>query len=49
MKHNLFPLNRSLQMTLTDNYAAGNTDADESPVDERYCLLTVVVQPTSSR
>ncbi len=27
-------LNPSLQMTLTDDYAAGNTDADKSRVDE---------------
>ena len=31
-------LNPSLQMTLTDDYAAGNADADKSRVDERYRL-----------
>ena len=34
-------------MTLTDDYAAGNTDAHKSPIDERYRLLTIVTaQPT---
>ncbi len=32
-------LNPSLRMTLTDDYAAGNTDAHKSPVDERYAWL----------
>ena len=27
-------------MKLTDDYAAGNTDAHKSPVDERYRLIT---------
>jgi hypothetical protein len=35
-------LNPSLQMTLTDDYAAGNTDAHKSPVDERYRLFSSV-------
>jgi len=26
-------------MKLTDDYAAGNTDAHKSPVDERYRLI----------
>jgi hypothetical protein len=30
--------NPSLQMKLTDDYAAGNGDAHNSPVDERYRL-----------
>jgi hypothetical protein len=32
----ILSLNPSLQMKLTDDYAAGNTDAHKSPVDERY-------------
>jgi hypothetical protein len=35
-------LNPSLQRKLTDDYAAGNTDAHKSPVDERYRLVTTV-------
>ena len=35
------PLNPSLQMKLTDDYAAGNTDAHKSPVAERYGLFFV--------
>src|ERR1035438_2015143 len=34
----ILSLNPSLQMKLTDDYAAGNTDAHKSPVDERYGL-----------
>jgi hypothetical protein len=30
-------------MKLTDDYAAGNTDAHKSPVDERYRLITTVI------
>jgi hypothetical protein len=33
----LFPM-PSLQMRLTDDYSARNTDAHKSPVDERYGL-----------
>jgi hypothetical protein len=29
-------------MKLTDDYAAGNTDAHKSPVDERYRLFTSI-------
>ena len=36
----ILSLNPSLQMKLTDDYAAGNTDAHKSPVDERYRLFT---------
>ena len=36
----ILSLNPSLQMKLTDDYAAGNTDAHKSPVDERYRLIT---------
>jgi hypothetical protein len=36
----ILSLNPSLQMKLTDNYAAGNTDAHKSPVDERYRLFS---------
>ena len=32
----ILSLNPSLQMKLTDDYAAGNTDGHKSPVDERY-------------
>lgn len=32
-------LSPSLQMKLTDDYAAGNPDAHKSPVDERYRLF----------
>ena len=32
-------LNPSLQMTLTDDYTAGKTDADKSRVDECYRLI----------
>jgi hypothetical protein len=49
----ILSLNPSLQMKLTDDYAAGNTDAHKSPVDERYGLLTtvtlVIVLPESLR
>ena len=38
----ILSLNPSLQMKLTDDYAAGNTDAHKSPVDERYRLFTTV-------
>ena len=38
----ILSLNPSLQMKLTDDYAAGNTDAHKSPVDERYGLVTTV-------
>ncbi len=34
----ILSLNPSLEMKLTDDYAAGNTDAHKSPVDERYRL-----------
>jgi hypothetical protein len=34
----ILSLNLSLRMKLTDDYAAGNTDAHRSPVDERYRL-----------
>jgi hypothetical protein len=34
----ILSLNPSLQMKLTDDYAAGNTDAHKSPVDECYGL-----------
>jgi len=30
----IWSLHPSLQMKLTDDYAAGNTDAHKSPVDE---------------
>jgi hypothetical protein len=36
----ILSLNPSLQMKLTDDYAAGNADAHKSPVDECYCLIT---------
>ena len=36
----ILSLNPSLQMKLTDDYAAGNTDAHKSPVDERYRLFS---------
>ncbi len=39
----ILSLNPSLQMKLTDDYAAGNTDAHKSPVDERYLLLTSIM------
>jgi hypothetical protein len=32
----ILSLNPSLQMKLTDDYAAGNTDAHKSPVNERF-------------
>ena len=38
----ILSLNPSLQMKLTDDYAAGNTDAHKSPVDERYRLIATV-------
>jgi hypothetical protein len=38
----ILSLNPSLQMKLTDDYPAGNTDAHKSPVDERYRLFTTV-------
>jgi hypothetical protein len=34
----ILSLNPSLQMKSTDDYAAGNTDAHKSPVDECYRL-----------
>ena len=37
----ILSLNPSLQMKLTDDYAAGNTDAHKSPVDERYGLVYI--------
>ncbi len=37
----ILSLNPSLQMKLTDDYAAGNTDAHKSPVDERYGLFYI--------
>ena len=36
----ILSLNPSLQMKLTDDYAAGNTDAHKSLVDERYRLIS---------
>ena len=48
----ILSLNPSLQMKLTDDYAAGNTDAHKSPVDERYRLISTVtfkLPETSSR
>jgi hypothetical protein len=36
----ILSLNPSLQMKLTDDYAAGNTDAHKGPVDERYRLIS---------
>jgi hypothetical protein len=39
----ILSLNPSLQMKLTDDYAAGNTDAHKSPVDERYRLITSTI------
>ncbi len=39
----ILSLNPSLQMKLTDDYAAGNTDAHKSPVDERYRLFSPVM------
>jgi hypothetical protein len=38
----ILSLNPSLQMKLTDDYAAGNTDAHKSPVDERYGLVSTI-------
>jgi hypothetical protein len=38
----ILSLNPSLQMKLTDDYAAGNTDAHQSPVNERYRLVTSI-------
>ena len=35
----ILSLNSSLQIKLTDDYAAENTDAHKSPVDERYRLF----------
>ncbi len=40
----ILSLNPSLQMKLTDDYAAGNTDAHKSPVDERYRLVSSTIQ-----
>jgi len=45
----ILSLNPSLQMKLTDDYAAGSTDAHKSPVDERYRLITTVTRKASSR
>jgi hypothetical protein len=36
-------LNPSLQMKLTDDYAAGKTDAHKSPIDERYRLFSSTI------
>jgi hypothetical protein len=38
----ILSLNPSLQIKLTDDYAAGNSDAHKSPVDERYGLISSV-------
>jgi len=38
----ILSLNPSLQMKLTDDYAAGNTDAHKRPVDERYRLFASI-------
>src|SRR5439155_4218876 len=38
----ILSLSPSLQMKLTDDYAAGNTDAHKSPVDERYRLFSTI-------
>jgi hypothetical protein len=38
----ILSLNPSLQMKLTDDYAVGNTDAHEGPVDERYGLVSTI-------
>jgi len=38
----ILSLNPSLQMKLTDDYAAGNTDAHKSPVNERYRLISLI-------
>jgi hypothetical protein len=40
----ILSLNPSLQMKLTDDYAAGNTDAHKGLVDERYRLVTSTIQ-----
>ena len=45
----ILSLNPSLQMKLTDDYAAGNTDAHKSPVDERYRLFTTVISGGRAR
>ena len=45
----ILSLNPSLQMKLTDNYAAGNTDANKSPVDERYRLFATATAPRHPR
>ena len=39
----ILSLNPSLQMKLIDDYAAGNTDAHKSPVDERYRLISPTI------
>src|SRR6266481_8346858 len=44
----ILSLNPSLQVKLTDDYAAGNTDAHKSPVDERYRLVTSIIAPKFS-
>jgi hypothetical protein len=43
----ILSLNPSLQMKLTDDYAAGNTDAHQSPVNERYRLFTTAMITTA--
>ena len=40
----ILSLNPSLQMKLIDDYAAGNTDAHKSPVDERYRLFATAIE-----
>jgi hypothetical protein len=39
----ILSLNPSLQMKLTDDYAAGNPDAHKSQVDERYRLISPTI------
>jgi hypothetical protein len=43
----ILSLNLSLQMKLTDDYAAGNTDVPKSPVNERYRLSTPTIHQSS--
>jgi hypothetical protein len=43
----ILSLNPSLQMKLTDDYAAGNTDAHKSSVDERYRLFASTINSPS--
>ena len=42
----ILPLSPSLQMKLTDDYAAGNPDAHKGPVDERNALVSTVLIST---